>query len=289
MRLNSMKYLLFIVMATFLSGCNKSTEKKKEKPLARVFNNYLYSSDLSGVIPAGISAGDSVSVAKDFIEKWVLSQLLLNKAEINLTDAEKDVELQIGNYRSSLLIYAYQQSYLRQKLDTIVSDQEIEDYFKANQPNFVLGEPLMKGVFIKVPVKAPDINKLRQWYRLNDAVSIRNLEGYCFSNAAVYDHFNEGWVNLNEVLRMIPANGESYENTLQYRKYLETKDKDYYYFLSVKEIAPEGNVSPFELVKNDIYYIILNKRKVKLINELETSIYSDAQNRENFTIYPKIK
>ena len=53
--------------------------------------------------------------SRDFIEKWVRNQLLLNKAEINLTDEEKNVELQIENYRSSLLIYAYQQSYLRQK------------------------------------------------------------------------------------------------------------------------------------------------------------------------------
>jgi hypothetical protein len=74
-------------------------------------------------------------------------------------------------------------------------------------------------------------------------------------------------------------------STLQYRKYLESRDKDYYYFLSVKEIAAEGTVSPIELVKNDIHNIILNKRKIKLISELETSIYSDAQNREHFTIY----
>jgi hypothetical protein len=84
---------------------------------------------------------------------------------------------------------------------------------------------------------------------------------------------------------MPPASGPSYMSTLQYRKYLESRDKDYYYFLSVKEIAAEGTVSPIELVKNDIHNIILNKRKIKLISELETSIYSDAQNREHFTIY----
>ena len=54
--------------------------------------------------------------------------------------------------------------------------------------------------------------KLRQWYRSDDAENIKLLEGYCFKYAAVYDHFNEGWVNLNEVLRMIPS-GEMYKNT----------------------------------------------------------------------------
>ena len=104
-------------------------------------------------MPVGISSTDSASVVKDFIEKWIRNQLLLNKAEINLTEGEKDVQAQIENYRSSLLIYAYQQSYLRQELDTLVGDQEIENYYKENQSNFVLGEPLMKGLFIKLPAK----------------------------------------------------------------------------------------------------------------------------------------
>jgi hypothetical protein len=280
-----MKAIWLVVIACFLSGCHKGPDKRSEHPLARVYEKYLYTSDMNGMIPAGITGADSASVAKDFIEKWIRNQLLLGKAEINLSDADKNVEQQMDNYRSSLLIYAYQQSYLQQKLDTIVTIKEIEDYYNENKSNFVLVESLMKGVFIKVPVNAPELYKLRQWYRADDTESIKKLEGYCYTNAKVYDHFNEGWVNLNEVLRMMPNGTGDYENALRYRKYLEIKDKDYYYFLYVKEIAPEGTVSPFALVKNDIHYIILNKRKVRLINELEASIYSDAQNRGNFTIY----
>jgi len=279
-----MKYFFPVLMLLFLTGCNNHPEKSTEKPLARVYDKYLYPNDLNGIVPVGISSTDSASVVKDFIEKWVRNQLLLNKAEINLTDGEKDVQAQIENYRSSLLIYAYQQSYLRQELDTVVGEQEIENYYKENQSNFVLGEPLMKGLFIKLPSKAPEMYKLRQWYRSDDAENIKRLEGYCFKYATVYDHFNEGWVNLNEVLRMIPS-GETYKNNLEYRKYLEVKDNENYYFLSIKEIASEGTVMPFDLVKNDIHYIILNKRKVQLINELDASIYSDAQNRDHFTIY----
>ncbi len=200
-----MKYVMLLLFAVFLTGCNKAPVKKNEKPVARVFGKFLYESDLRGVVPSGISESDSSSAVKDFVEKWVRNQLLLNKAELNLTDQEKDVDQQIDNYRSSLLIYAYQQNYLRQKLDTLVTDKEIEDYYKANQSNFVLGEPMMKGLFIKLPVNAPEIYKLRQWYRAEDTESIKKLEGYCFAHAKVYDHFNESWVNLNEVLRMMPS------------------------------------------------------------------------------------
>jgi hypothetical protein len=285
MNLSSIKYLILIISAGLLTACNKSPEKKEGKLLAKVYDKFLYSDDLKGVIPAEISDSDSASLARDFIEKWIRNELLLNKAEMNLSDEEKDVEQQINNYRSSLLIYAYQQRYLGQNLDTVVTNQEIEAYFKANQSNFLLGEPLMKGFFIKVPVNAPDVHKLRQWYRSDDKETMNKLEGYCFAHATVYDHFNDGWVNQNEVLRMIPGNGESFSNSLGYRNFLEVKDNNFYYFLYVKETAAEGSVSPFELVRDDIHYIILNKRKVKLIDELERNIYSDAQNREHFIIY----
>ena len=283
--MKKLPYLLIIICLS--AACGRSTLKKDEQPLARVYDKYLYMSDLKGVVPAGISGTDSASLVKDFVEKWIRNQLLLNKAEINLTDEEKNVEQQMESYRSSLLIYAYQQGYLQQNLDTVVTDAEIEAYYNDNQSNFLLGEPLMKGTFIKLPANAPEIYKLRQWYRADDPESIKNLEGYCYEHADVYDHFNEGWVNLNEVLRMMPQGGGVYEQTLKYRKYLEVRDNNYYYFLNVKELAPEGTVSPFELVKEDIHYIILNKRKVKLISELENNIYSDAQNRRNFTIYQK--
>jgi hypothetical protein len=282
---NIMKLIIYLVISVLLTACAKPAPKATEKPLARVLDHYLYKSDLKGFIPDGITGADSVAMARDFKERWIRNQLLLNKAELNLTDEEKNVEQQIQNYRSSLLIYAYEQSYIRQHLDTVVNETEIENFYKENQSNFILNGALMKGVFIKIPVKSPDAYKVKQWYRSDNPENIKNLEGYCFKYATVYDHFNDGWVKLNEVLPMIPAVPGNSESSVISRRYIEVRDNDFLYFLNAKEIAPAGNVSPLEIVKNDIESIILNKRKINLINELESNIYSDAQNRDHFTIY----
>jgi len=280
-----MKLPIYLILSVVLIGCARPTAKVAEKPLARVLDHYLYKSDLAGFIPSGITGADSLSMVRDFKERWIRNQLLLNKAELNLTDEEKNVEQQIENYRSSLLIYAYEQSYIRQHLDTVVTESEIENFYKENQSNFILNGALMKGIFIKIPVKSPDAGKVRQWYRSDNPENIKSLEGYCFKYATVYDHFNDGWVKLNEVLPMIPAVPENSESAIISRRYIETRDTAFLYFLSAKEIALSGNVSPLEIVRNDIESIILNKRKINLINELESNIYSDAQNRDHFTIY----
>lgn len=275
----------FLIMIVLLSACKNNTANKSEEPVARVFNNYLYPSDFKEDIPAGISPADSLAVIQDYIETWIRNQLFLNKAEQNLTESEKDVESQIESYRSSLLIYAYQQSYLRENLDTVVTDSEIEQYYNDNQPNFWLDEPLIKGLFIKVSSSLTDVYKVRQWYRSDNPEAIQNLEAYCYTNATVYDHFNEDWINLYDVLQRIPTGSNISETSLLSRKYMETRDEDYLYFLRITEGLGKGLVAPLEYVKNDINYIILNKRKIKLINELESSMYSDAQNRKYFTIF----
>ena len=84
---------------------------------------------------------------------------------------------------------------------------------------------------------------------------------------------------------MIPAVPGNSEAAIISRRYIETRDSAFLYFLNAKEITSSGNVSPLEIVKNDIESIILNKRKISLINDLESNIYSDAQNRDHFTIY----
>jgi hypothetical protein len=268
-----------------MMSCKENNQNKHQKPVARALDKYLYVSDLSEVIPSGISQSDSASMAADFVDKWIRNQLLLSKAEVNLTEEEKQVEQQIENYRSSLLIYAYEQSYLKQKLDTVVPDTEIIDYYNQNTSNYVLNENLFKGHFIKVPATAPEIYKLRQWSRSDDPESIKNLESYCFNYAAKYDHFDENWTNLDDLLHQLPVRLSYLSSYIQTRKYYETRDSFFYYFITAKEFAPSGSIKPIELVKEDIKSIILNKRKMKLINELESNIYNDAQNRGQFTIY----
>jgi hypothetical protein len=279
------KLCCFLLFSTALISCTNTTSDSKNKPVARVLDHYLYQSDLAGVVPSGISAADSSTITSDFIEKWVRNQLMLNKAELNLTDQEKNVEQQIDNYRSSLLIFAYEESYLRQNLDTVISDKEVEEYYNENKVSFILGNSLMKGLFIKLPASSPQLYKVRQWIRSDDPQSIKNLEGYCFKFATVYDDFNNDWVKLDDLLGLMPTGSRLLESSILSLKFYETFDNTHVYFLGAKEIMASGTITPLQIVKKDISNILINKRKIKLINELESSIYSDAQNREHFNIY----
>jgi hypothetical protein len=277
--------LAYLILFFIVLSCKNEVRLTEEKPVARVLDKTLVASDIQGIFPPGVTAEDSIQIAKKYIEKWIRQQLLLNKAELNLTEDEKNVKEQIENYRSSLLIYKYEQSLLKQRLDTTIRDKEIEDYYNQNASNFILNHDVVKSIYIKVPRSAPEIYKLRQWYRSDDPESIRNLEAYCFQHAENYDLFNESWIDFSELLDKIPLQIGNPGNFLRYRQTIEASDTLYHFFVRIYDYALSGQPAPLELVKNDIEKIILNKRKIQLLNELETSIYTDAQNRGQFTLY----
>jgi len=184
-----------------------------------------------------------------------------------------------------LLIYSYRQKLLQQKLDTVVSDAEIQTYYDENINNFILGQNVIKGTFIKVPLSAPRMNELRVWSRTNGEDDLDQIEKYCISYADKYSDFNESWVYFSSIKVQLPMRISQPSRYLRYNKNIETTDSLFRYFLHVTEHLPDGEVAPIEMVKDDITNIIMNKRKIEFFQTLEQQVYKDAVSRNQFEIY----
>jgi hypothetical protein len=107
--------LLLAGIVLLANGCSLFDSNKQEEPLARVFEEYLYPSDLSEAISPGTSSQDSLVIAKRFVETWVKDQLMLSRAEQALSEEQMDFEMQIEQYRLSLMIFSYRHKLLQHK------------------------------------------------------------------------------------------------------------------------------------------------------------------------------
>jgi hypothetical protein len=210
---------------------------------------------------------------------------MVTKAEENLTEADRDLEKQIENYRASILTYRYKQKLVEQNLDTIVGMDEVQAYYDENPSNFLLADEIIKGVYVKVKRNAPELYNLRSWYRSDNIEDLDKLENYCYQNSAEYEIYNEDWVYFNDLLRKIPRQIDNKERFLLFNRRIEVQDTAFLYLLSIKEYKLSGDVSPLSMVDEDIKAILLNKRKLTYLNGLENEIYRDAQNRNYFEIY----
>lgn len=284
-RMNKIVIILVGLLLLFMSPSCHKKPKTDKVPVAKVLDKYLYQSDIQHIFPPKITKEDSIALAKSYISTWVKTQLILNKAEMNLSPDQLDISQQIETYRSSLLIYKYEEQMLKEKLDTIVTDAEAEEYFNQNAANFILQDNLVKALYIKIPKKAPNIDKVKSWYKSDQKDDIKKLDSYCYNYATKYDYFKDNWVVFSFIQSELPKRIENEDDFLKSNRYIEQEDSVSYYFVYIKEKNSKGAISPINFVQNKIKDIIINKRKLNFLTDLENKIYNDAQDHENFVIY----
>jgi hypothetical protein len=276
---------LIALLLLLVQACSLFTETEQEEPVARVFENYLYPSDLTKVIPSGTNNEDSALLAKRYTDTWVKDMLMMRKAEESLTEEQMDFEAQIEEYHRSLLIYTYRQNLLQQKMDTMVNEQEINAYYEENSKNFVLEKNVIKGTFIKVPLSAPDLDQLSRWSWSNREQDLDQMEKYCISYAEKYNDFNDTWIDFSTIKDQLPIRISDPVRYLNSYRNINTSDSLFRYLVHISEHLTLGEVAPVEWVKEDITNILLNRRKLQFIKDLENRVYSEGVSKNQFEIY----
>jgi len=280
------RFLTFLILAfLFLTSCDNFKNSEKEKPIARVYDLYLYPSDLKRRIPEGISTEDSIRVIRRVIDSWVKEKLLLKRAEQYLSGEQKDVEKQVEEYRSSLLTFKYKQKLLSQNLDTVISEQDLKSYYDSNSSNYILVDDVVKVSYIKLPFDAPRLNDVKRWYKSDLPEDLDNLEKYCVQHASNYLINGDKWFTFINLISSTPLQTNDPIKYLNANKYIEVADSSFYYFIHIIDRVKEGEISPLDLVRDDIRSVILNKRKITFIEDLENSIYNDGREKSNIEIY----
>jgi hypothetical protein len=277
------KGLIFALIV--LTSCSYFFKKKTERVLARVYDDYLYESDLKGVITAGVSAKDSANLARNFIDTWVHQKLLIQQAKNNLTSQQMDFSIQLENYKNSLTIYEYEHELVNQKLDTIVSDEEIENYYASNQQNFLLKENIVQLQYVKLPLRSQNLNQLRKLLNSDASEDKTKLSELAEKYAADYFLDDQNWLLLNDVLTQIPIRTYNQEEFLRTHHVLEVQDSGYYYIIRFRDFRIKDNVSPLSFEKERIRNIILNKRKMELINKMHQDVFENALKKNDFEIF----
>ena len=280
-----MKKILVLALALLLLGCSGFFKKKTGRPLAKVYGDYLYDSDLKGVIPAGTPSKDSIGLAKNYIEAWIHQRLTIHQAEINLSNEQKEFSQQLENYRNSLIVYTYENELVRQKLDTLVTDEEIENYYTANQQNFLLKDNIVQIQYVKVPLKSAHIKQFKKLLSTDNSADKTRLSEECEKYASDYFLDDQNWLLFNDLLKQIPIKTYNQEEFLKNHRDLEYQDSLYTYLVRFRDFKIKESVSPLSFEKERVKNIILNKRKIDLIQKMHSDIYEKALKNADFEIF----
>lgn len=276
---------IILVLLILLTGCSSFFKKKTEHAVARVFNEYLYESDLKSVIPKGTPAKDSAGIAKSYIESWIHQQLIIHQAQQNLTGDQMDFSQQLENYKNSLIIYTYENELVKQKLDTLVSDEDIENYYDANQQNFLLKDNIVKLQYVKLPLKSTYTKQIRILLASDKPDDKTRLVQQCEKYASDYFMDDQNWLPFNDLLKQVPIKTYNQEEFLKNRRDLEYQDSAFVYLVRFRDFKIKESVSPLSFEKEHIRNIILNKRKIELVKRMHEDLFEQAQKKNNFEIF----
>ena len=232
-----------------------------------------------------LQLSDSAFFVEHYRNEWIRKQLMLYHAEINLSSDMQDYHRQINEYRSSLLIYAYQQQLLNQKFDTTILLDDIIHYYNQFKEEFILTKNIFMGRYIVVDKSAPKLGKLLKWYSSDKHEIIMDLEDYCQQFAKEYFIVDSVWQYFTNINNKFPEIIKNEESFLRETKSVYFEDKQFRHYIYIKDYKIKGSISPLFLEKDRIRNVLLNKKKIKYLNELEDELYQNGLALNKIKIY----
>lgn len=254
--------------------------------IARVGKHRLHRSELEKFIPSGVSPEDSTGLAQRYIKAWAEELIMLDMAEKQLSVKEKDLTEELEQYRRALLKYRYQQKYINQRLDTLVTDDEIEAYYKANPDKFKLDRPVIKSRYLVIPADSRSLKTLRKKIASEEgAVDLMTADSLSLTAAIKYGDASDTWMDAITLAQEI---GTDYRTLLGSIKnsFAEVEDDSGILHLAyIVEMVPAGKTAPLEYCSERIKDIILSSRKHALEASLESKLLEDAVKSNKFVTY----
>ena len=241
--------------------------------------------DLDKVIPSGMNPEDSTRLARQYINMWALDQIFLERAEEQLSKVEMDVTQELETYRRSLLKFRYEQLYINERLDTMVTDDEVERYYEAHKDRFVLQRPVVKARFISISEDSPMLKTIRKKMSSDKAEDIMEADSLAFSSAYKFSTWNDEWIDASTLAKEFGHESASILASMKSGWLERTDTTGVSNIAYVSEITPKGSMSPIEYSTPFIKDMIISARKQNLITSLERDLLEDARVNGQFVIF----
>ncbi len=276
------KNLLIFISFTFvilLSSCKTNTNSA-DVELARVYDHYLFLDDLEQAIPQNIYGKDSLLFVQEYINNWIINELVIAQAENNLAEEKKDFKKELEEYRNSLLVYNYERMLVNQKLDTLVSEIEIKEFYEKRKSEFPLPNSYIRFIYGEISNNSNNLKKIRKFFYGNKEGRYDSLIN-CFevcSDKSQYD--STLWIAESDAKKILPS-GMSFTKKGKFTLPVDNS----VFFVEIFEYRKKGDFSPIELIRDQIKQVVLNKRRAEIIQNMRNDIKLKAKNTNVIEVY----
>ena len=276
---------LFAILITGLS-CAPAVEQSGEEDdllLAEVFKKKLFASEIADMVPPSSSSADSALIANAIVDQWVRDNIMMHEAEKNIPQ-DLNIDELVRDYRASLVKHNYEKLIIELQLDSVITQQELKEYYSEHVDDYVLESTIVRCNMIKINKDTERLNDLRNWWENKNEENFSSMLDYARTNAEIYMLNDSTWYKLEDVIDQLPKGMVTESNVLR-RKNINIRRGDSHYFFRLNDIVKQKEVAPLSYIKDQLSNVILHQRKIKLLEEQKQQMYDRELRRNNITIY----
>lgn len=274
-----------LLLILVLAGCDSFVRQSERFVVAECYGVKLYADELKDVLPPDISKMDSLAQVNAYIDSWIHRQILIHQAEINLPAEELDFSKQLQDYRNSLVIYAYETQMIEQYLDTIVSDEEIAEYYEEHKESFQLRSTMVRVAYVILDEQCKQMKEFRKLMSDRDTLDLAQLDVLAEQDAIASYLDVDSWVRLDDLLAKVPIEIYNSESFLKKNRFVSFEKDNLIFMVRFEDYLLEKSVSPIEIEREGIKDILLLKRKKELLSQMSGDLYEKAKKEKVFEIY----
>lgn len=274
---------IYLIILLLICSCDLPTNEESNA-VARVGEDFLFISDLENKIKP--NGSDSIQITRRTINEWAEELLYLKKAEINLSSREKKgLEELVSTYRNDLYVKSYKDKAIQSQLDSIVEKEEIESYFEQNKLNFKTNKDLLRGRYVRVRNENYNLRSIRKSIRRfneDDKVFLDSI-ALQFTTYSLNDSI---WVQASQFFNRLPSISERrYKYFLKNDTFFELQDSLEVYLVVVEEVVLRNDLAPLDYVAPTLKQILINKRKLDLMRQLDREIIEEGLRQNIYEVY----
>ncbi len=288
--MGSIKMSVWAIMVLgVFAGCKGKFDfsKKKaddEKIVVQFGEHFLTDRDIRLILPQDISKEDSAILVNTYIEEWVKKKAIVDKAEANIDELTlKEIDNKMVEYRQDLLVNAYNNYLIEKNINDSVSDAEVQAYFNEHKESFPLTKDVVR--YRSVTVKSSDEARVDRLFNSGRDEDFDEVMKVVLTSGTPYHDKDSVWYSTDVLQGHFPQliEGDNY-NQLMNRRRLKIAHDSLVTFIRILNIKPKGGEAPYEFVKPTIKNLILNKRKLNLLGDLQNQLYKEAINKNQIKI-----
>ncbi len=262
-----------MILLTVFIACNS----RKDRVIAQVYHYKLYNSELNALMPVGLSVEDSITLANDYVDRWIKEKLILHEAEKKLTPFEKDFEKEMSNYRNILLINKYYEKIWNSDSSHFnITNEDIAEFSHSLDNRYTVEKEIVRANYVKLPNTSNHFSKVREIFFDDDLRDERKQElSELLGDTIEYLIDDDAWLYLDDLQNEV-AFEISIDESNKMIQHIEKTIGDNTIFLVILDYRSQRSVNETNEERAAAEMLLINQRKSQFVNSYIEKLYEKA-------------